>query len=46
MVYILILHMERRAVFRLTLATIVKASRRDIGVSQPLLHFGDVRFVR
>jgi len=36
---------ERRRVLRPIFAPIVEARRRDVGVTQPLLHFGDVRLV-
>lgn len=38
--------MESRAVLRLALSAIIKTSRGDIRVAEPLLHFGDIRFVR
>jgi hypothetical protein len=39
------LHMECRAVLRLALTPIVETRRRDIRMSQPLLHLRYVRFV-
>ncbi len=38
--------MKCRAVFGLALAPVVEAGSGNIRVSQPLLHFGDVRLVR
>ena len=35
-------HLERRAIFRRSLAVIVDARRGNIGVPQPFLHFDDI----
>ena len=41
-----ILHLERRALLRPTLSTIIEPCRRNIGMPEPLLHLGDVGIVR
>jgi hypothetical protein len=40
-----VVDLERRAVLGTGLSVIVDASGRDIGVSQPLLDFGDVSLI-
>jgi hypothetical protein len=41
----LIRNLKRRTVFRPGLAVIVNPRRRDIGVAEPLLNLGNVRFM-
>ncbi len=42
----LILHLKRGALLRPTLPTIIQPCRGNVGMPQPLLHFGNVGIVR
>ena len=45
LLWALIAHFKRRAILRPCLAVIVNPRRRDIRMTEPLLHLGDISLV-